>query len=133
MCTSRLLYFSQKVGLLIVIVWQLQEDKKWVCQYDSAFLVMNKIGQVISWKFTKGSSFDEVKEYLEFLSVRAHSQGDTVYIDNCCHRRSKIQSVFGENCIVKLDTFHAVQRIVHKIPQRHPFHAASGRCFVEGG
>jgi len=33
----------------------------------------------------------------------------------------KLQDVFGQQLEVKLDLFHAVQRIVIKIPKRHPF------------
>jgi len=33
----------------------------------------------------------------------------------------KLQEVFGEDATVRLDVFHAVQRITRKIPKRHPF------------
>ena len=103
----------------------LRSDNKWVTQYDSVFLGMNEIGQIVSWKFTKGNSFSEVKPMLTGLCMRAHMQGSqiqTVYIDNCCQWRRKLQEVFGQDCAIKLDLFHAVQRIVRKIPKRHPFH-----------
>ena len=32
-------------------VGHLRLDNRWVCQYDSVFLVMNKKGQIISWQF----------------------------------------------------------------------------------
>ena len=86
---------------------------------------MNEIDQIVSWKFTKGNSFNEVKPMLTGLCMRAHMQGSqiqTVYVDNCCQWRRKLQEVFGQDCAVKLDLFHAVQRIVRKIPKRHPFH-----------
>ncbi len=47
----------------------------------------------------------------------------TIYIDNCCQWRFKLQEVFGITCQVKLDIFHAIQRIVQKIPKKHPFHS----------
>ena len=42
----------------------------------------------------------------------------SIYIDNCCQWRNLLQNVFGEEVCVKLDLFHAVQRIVSKIPKR---------------
>ena len=47
----------------------------------------------------------------------------TVYVDNCCHWRNKIQEVFGADVIVSLDIFHAVQQITRKLPKKHPFHS----------
>lgn len=41
-----------------------------------------------------------------------------VVVDNCCTVRKKLQGVFGENTVVKLDIFHAIQQIVTKIPKR---------------
>ena len=36
----------------------------------------------------------------------------TIYVDDCCKLRCKIQSIFGCNVAVKLDLFHATQRII---------------------
>ena len=44
------------------------------------------------------------------------------HIDNCCSLPHKLQSVFGSQLVVLLDTFHAVQRITSKLPKRHPYH-----------
>ena len=96
-------------------------DRKWVCQYNSAFLILNHDGKVVSWQFTKGTNFDEVKRLLQQILKRCQSQGSsiiTVYVDNCCHWRQRIPEV------VFLDVFHAVQRITRKIPKRHPFCAS---------
>ena len=57
-------------------------------------------------------------------------------IDNCCSWKAKLQQVFG-NIPVKLDLFHAVQRITSKISKRHVFsHTCSGELdnvFVANG
>ena len=45
----------------------------------------------------------------------------TVYVDDCCKLRSKIENVFGKNISVKLDIFHAVQRISKTLRKRHPY------------
>ena len=97
----------------------LREDHVWVPQYNSLFLVANREGQVLTWQLTKGTSFSQVKTILLDLKERAqHIQ--TVYIDECCKLREKVKSVFGPHVSVKLDLFHAVQRITRTLPKRHP-------------
>lgn len=52
----------------------------------------------------------------------------TVYVDDCCKLRNKIKSIFGPHVSVKLDLFHAVQRITKTIPKKH-MHAS--QCLKE--
>ena len=71
----------------------LRDDSKWVCQYNSVFLVFNVQGKIILWQFTKGTGFDHIKSHIHRCS---QSQAHTIKIDNCCQWRAKIQAVFGE-------------------------------------
>ncbi len=103
-------------------------DKKWIPQYDSAFFVFNSRGNILSWQFTKGTSFNQVEPLLLSIKKRAEKQGnaiETIYIDNCCQWKNLLQKVFGVNVKVKLDLFHAVQRITRHISKRHEFY---GQC-----
>ena len=50
-----------------------------------------------------------------------------MYIDNCCHWKKKITSVFREDVQVCLDLFHAV-RVTKKVAKRHP---CSYQCCLE--
>ena len=50
------------------------------------------------------------------------AQFTTVFVDNCCMVRSKLQEYFGQNISVKLDIFHAVQRITRVLSKRHPLY-----------
>ena len=71
---------------------------------------MNEEGKTVTWQLTKGTSFAEVHHLLN--SIKHHSQPiRVVYIDDCCKIRNKIHSVFGQNVSVKLDLFHATQRV----------------------
>ena len=93
----------------------------WVKQFDSLFTVLNEKGQVLTWRLTRGTSFEKVKSTIQNLKKRLDSNGikvTSIYIDNCCQWRNLLQNVFGEEVCVKLDLFHAVQRIVSKIPKR---------------
>ena len=107
------------------IGYERPEDKKWVKQFETLFCVLNENGQVLTWQLCETQGFDKIEELLKRLSQRLSAQGKVVnefYIDNCCHWRKKLQSVFGTDLLVKLDIFHAVQRITAKIPKKHPFH-----------
>lgn len=48
----------------------------------------------------------------------AESYLEGCVVDNCCTVQKKLQGIFGECINVKLDVFHAIQRIVQKIPKR---------------
>ena len=45
----------------------------------------------------------------------------TIYADNCCQVRRKLQQIFGTGTSVKLDIFHAVQRITRAMSKKHVF------------
>ena len=73
-----------------------------------------------SWKLCKGTGFHEVDNLLCLLKTRLRHHGCDVqhfYTDNCCHWRAKLNSIF-QGCALKLDPFHAIQRVTSKIPKR---------------
>lgn len=47
-----------------------RSDGQRVSQYDSLFIVLNEIGEVVSWMFTKSTAFDEVRPLLKDTSRR---------------------------------------------------------------
>ena len=65
-------------------------------------------------------SFDEVKPLFETLSLDFKNRGVKllgIYIDNCCKWRHLLKSYFP-NVPIKLDLFHAIQRITKKVSKR---------------
>lgn len=102
----------------------LREDKRWVQQYNSVFFILDCLGRVLSWQFTNSTSFDEVEKLLSNLHKR-HEINDIkeIIIDNCCHWRKKLQSVFGNSTKVYLDLFHAVQRVTRILSKKHPLYS----------
>ena len=103
-----------------------REDKKWVTQYKGMLCVQNGDGEVMSWKLVKDVSFDSVASVLADLNRRLgrkQRQVSHFIVDNCCQWRNKLQSIFGNHLIVKLDVFHAIQRVSKKIPKRHHYHS----------
>lgn len=84
---------------------------------------MNELGQVVTWQLTKSTSLDEVSHTLVSLKNRIEIPDDDhllVLTDNCCKDKCKVAQILGSNVIVKLDLFHAVQRILKAVAKRHP-------------
>lgn len=101
-----------------------KSDNKWETLYDSLFCVMNGKGQILGWQFTKGTSFEIITNLLQGIERRCDRNKQVVqtcFVDNCCTWRNKLQSIFTSNCLVKLDLFHAVPRVISEMPSRHPF------------
>ena len=95
-------------------------EGKWIQLYDSLFIVMNEVGIVLAWKLCKGTGFDKVEDLLTNLKDRLSTKGcivDHFYIENCCQWRHKLNTVF-DGVSIKLDPFHAIQRVVTKIPKK---------------
>jgi len=48
----------------------LRSDGKWITLYSSILIVLNKVGQVVGWQFTKSNSIDEVKVLLTNINEK---------------------------------------------------------------
>ena len=112
-CPGESLSFDHTFKIASNIGYNMCDDNKWVCQYDSAFFFnfFNENGQVVSWQFTKGTNFENVKVFGNVIN-RCHFQRctvKTVYVDNYCQLRNKIRQDFGSNVSVLLNLFHTVQ------------------------
>ena len=95
-------------------IWQ---NCHWIRQLDSLFSVINEDGIVLAWQLTRGTAFTRVKTSLIGIMNRLAKNEITLEgfpIDKCCAWRLLLQGVFGV-IPVKLDLFHAVQRIASKI------------------
>ena len=106
-----------KVAANIGFFW----NNRWVKVYDSLFIVLNEIGMVLTWLLTKGTKFENVENLLNNLQKRFLTKGKILklyIIDKCCSWRNKLYSVFGNDHSVKLDPFHAIQRVLQCVPKR---------------
>lgn len=95
-------------------------DKRWVKLYDTLFIVLNDEGNVLSWKLCKGTTFSSIENVLQLIKDRLDNQGQKptiFFIDNCCSWREKILKIIPDMSI-KLDPFHAIQRVIKKIPKK---------------
>ena len=115
--------FLPKVSLNIGIARN--HDQLWIKQFNSLFIILNENNEVVSWQLTKREQFDVVKDLLESVKIRLRLMGASVQyfvIDNCCKWKEKLKNVFGNELSIKLDLFHAVQRITTSMDKRHPLY-----------
>ena len=102
-------------------------DGSWSTQFDSLYIVLNEVGQVLTYKLTKGTAMSRVEDILKNLKCRFDQQKvtcDTIFVDDCCKVRSKLQQIFP-NLSVKLDLFHAIQRVTSKVPKDRKHYLSS--------
>ncbi len=82
-------------------------------QFQQLYICLNELGEVVAWRLTKSTTFSEIEDILVELQERNSLKGTTVElvcVDDCCRVRMKYNKVFP-NVAVKLDLFHACQRI----------------------
>jgi hypothetical protein len=83
--------------------------------FKSAASIQNEDAQTIFWKcYPCSEGIETMKEDLVRLKKRLELiQGEPprlCYVDNCCQVRAKLQEIFGESFLVKLDCFHWCKR-----------------------
>ena len=89
-------------------------DNKFVKQFENLFIILNENHQIIGWRLTTSTSFEEIRSLLQEL--KQEIDVTRVIVDDCCKVGSLYQSVFPD-VEVKLDLFHAVQRVTKTIPK----------------
>ena len=98
------------------------EDSAFVNQFENLFIGLNENGEVVAWRLTKSTSFREVQDTLTELKNRLSASGkllNMVVVDDCCSVRASYKSVFPE-AVVKLDLYHACQRVVKTLSKGLP-------------
>ena len=109
-----------KVSRNIGVVTEGSEDR-FLKQFSNLYIVLNEHGEICDWRLTKTTAFDEIEDLLIDLRDRLslQEQGiETICIDDCCKNRQKYEGIFP-NCKVKLDIFHACQRVIRCLPNKH--------------
>jgi len=94
------------------------KDNKWIKAYDSMFIVLNETGFIKSYKFTKGTALEKVETVL--TELKEQGEPKLIFVDNCCMLRNQINHIFPA-AEVKLDIFHAIQRLIKTISKKHSF------------
>ena len=75
----------------------------------------------MAWKLTRGVGHDEIETCLNQLNDRIVEPIRFVIVDDCCASRLLYERIFGENIEVKLDLFHAIQRLTDTLPAKFKY------------
>ncbi len=95
-----------------------RNDNVFVKQFENCLFAMNEYGEIVAWHLTKSSAFDEMKDLLVDLKQRHTDKGLDIHmiiLDDCCKMRRLYQGVFGFETEIKLDVFHACQRVIRTV------------------
>ncbi|CAG9464441.1 unnamed protein product [Pedinophyceae sp. YPF-701] len=112
---------------------------------DGMYLVLNEIGQVVAYNFVTSESDAAMQPILQSLATRLKyfralegKEGDGIkafYDDLCCLRDKPILAAFPDLKLVRVDLWHAMNRVLRKTKSSHPlFKTFSGMfalCFLE--
>ena len=91
------------------------EEQKFITNFKNLFIVLNENGQILDWRLTKSTTFQEIDDLLVRLKDRLSKKTSIslIAIDDCCKNRNKYQSVFPK-AQIKLDIFtHASEYLEH--------------------
>ncbi len=97
-------------------------DNKYVKQFENLFIVLNEKDEVLAWRLTSTTSHEQIHDLLVDLHERLlkHKKAlQYIIVDKCCGpggEEKHYKSIFGDLVPVKLDLFHAVQRVLKHIP-----------------
>ena len=94
-------------------------DNTFVNQFQNLFIGLNENGQVVNWRLTKTTAFEQVEDLLMEFKSKLDAQStalEMIIVDDCCTVRPSYQQIFS-GVPVKLDIFHACQRFVRTLPK----------------
>ena len=94
-------------------------DSAFIPQFKNLFVCLNEYGQVVCWRLTKTTAFEQIGDLLTVLKRKLDAREDNlkmIIVDDCCSVRGSYQNIFP-NTPVKLDLFHVCQRFVKTLPK----------------
>ena len=110
-----------------------EKDNKFVTQFHQLFICQNERGEVVAWKLKKAKSFNEIEDLLIQLRKRLSFSGNSLKllcVDDRCHVSGKYSNIVP-NVSVKLDLFHACQRITRTFSRQNALHKEVSKSFVQ--
>ena len=93
------------------------EKSKFVTLFKNVFIVLNEDGEIVDWRLTKSTAFNEISDILTSLKERLRGKETAltmICIDDCYKNRNQYQKIFPD-AEIKLDLFHACQRVLKTI------------------
>lgn len=112
-CTSKMITCDHTLKVSKYICASRGSDKG-IKQFENLFIVLNEDHKVVGWRLMKSTSFEEIRDLLQNDSLDNPLQ--IVIVDDCCRVRYQYQSIFP-GVVVRLDLFHATQRVIKTFPK----------------
>ena len=97
----------------------LDEGAKFVNQFGKLFIILNEDHEAVGWKLTRTTGHTEIKDLIVKVKDRIETTLAYIIVDDCCKEKNFYRTVFGMEVEVKLDLFHAAQRIVRELPDKN--------------
>ena len=95
-----------------------EEDNRFIKDFWKLFIVLNENGCVTDWALTQTVSLEEVKPMMKSIKTKMQDTSlKYIFSDTCCGAKSMYEEVFPE-AMIKLDLFHACQRITKVLPNK---------------
>ena len=91
-------------------------DNKYIKQFENLFIVLNEDHKVVGWRLTKSTAFEDIRDLLQEIKYSLDNPLKTVIVDDCCKVKRQYESIFP-GIVVKLDLFHATQRVIKTFPK----------------
>ena len=107
-----------------------EQDNKFIIRYKKLFIVSNEEGAVVAWELTNSTSQDEIEPVLDEVKFKLKNNSiNYIYTDTCCGFKKVYEQCFP-GVLIKLDLFHATQRITKTLPDKKSREAIDfSRCF----
>ena len=86
------------------------QDSIFINENMKLFIVLNEEGLVVNWKLTKTTAQKEIEPVLQSVKIMSGASLKYTFTDTCCGCREIYEDIFPD-ALIKLDLFHACQRI----------------------
>ena len=86
------------------------QDTIFIHENMKLFIVFNEEGLVVNWKLTKATAQKEIEPVLQSVKILIGASLKYTFTDTCCGCREIYEDIFPD-ALIKLDLFHACQRI----------------------
>ena len=94
-------------------------DNTFVNQFSNLFIGVNENGQVVTWRLTQSTAFDQVEDLLMDFKSQLDAKGQPllmIIVDDCCSVRPSYNSIFPGVPVLQ-DLYHICQRFVKTLPK----------------
>ena len=97
-------------------------------QFDAILFVLDQSSHVLGYQLTRTKSLAEVRTLLQ--NIATQGKVASIHTDTCCSEKRELTEIFGVNVNIKLDTFHAINRIIRTVQKTSSLQGSSRTDFM---